>query len=121
MTSKYTLKENIGKGTFGEVQKARCLKTGKKVAIKLLKINFSNQYEVRKLTREIEILKHLSNAKTNVFSTKLLEVIVPEDLDMIDTKNSSRHNIFIVMDYVDSDLKKLFDATAQGQIVLNEQ
>lgn len=110
LSNKYQIKESLGIGTFGDVVKAKCLKSGKRVAIKLQKLDISNQYQIRKIAREIEILKHLSKLRSNVFSTNLVEVIMPFEID----SQHDCHFIFIVMEYVNSDLKKLFNATGQG-------
>ena len=39
---KYTLKESIGVGSFGEVVRARCLKTKSNVAIKHISVDLCN-------------------------------------------------------------------------------
>lgn len=58
------------------------MKTNKKVAIKLVHLNYNSQYAIRTLAREIEILSHLTKSMQNGYSTKLKEVIVPEELDI---------------------------------------
>ena len=67
----------MGEGSFGVVKRAKCLKSGKTVAIKMIKKAFENAYESHKLIRELEILQQLSSRKSNVFTVKVLEVIVP--------------------------------------------
>ena len=42
--------------------------------------------------------------KNNVFTTKLLDIIAPKNLEQINF-------VFLVIDYVDSDLKKVFCST----------
>ena len=50
--------------------------------------------------------------KSNVFTTKLVDIIAPSKLDKLSS-------IFIVMEYVDSDLKKVFNSSQQ--IEFNEE
>lgn len=54
------------------------------------------------MVREIEVLKKLSKKKSNVFTTKLIDVIFPDE------KEYGSGHLFIVMEFVDNDLKKMF-------------
>jgi serine/threonine protein kinase len=54
---KYKLIEGLGKGSFGVVMKAYERSTGKKVAIKLIKDIDINAYALRKLVREVDLLR----------------------------------------------------------------
>ena len=110
MKNHYKLKESLGQGSFGQVIKAKCLRTQNHVAIKQIMLNQKNQYAVRKVIREIEIQQHLSDNKQNVFSPQLLEVQATDNLD----------SIFLVMEHVNNDLESLFQAIGDGHIVLNE-
>lgn len=56
----YKLIELIGKGSFGFVYKARCITTGKIVAVKLMTDIFKNYLRGRAITREITILRKLT-------------------------------------------------------------
>jgi len=48
------------------------------VAIKFINNIFRDVYHAKKVVREIEILRHMTSmAKTNQFTTKLLDLIVP--------------------------------------------
>jgi serine/threonine protein kinase len=79
--------------------KAQNRTTGEIVAIKHISNVFVHYYSFKKVMREIQILRELTKMKGNLFTTKLIEVLVP---------NSKEYNeIFIVMDYKSSDLKKL--------------
>ncbi len=53
----YELKENLGKGKFGIVRGAIYKKTGKKVAIKVMKKSIMSQQDIELVRQEIEILK----------------------------------------------------------------
>jgi len=45
--------EIIAKGSYGLVSKGKCLRTGKMVALKLMKIDPECDYDLIKLLREI--------------------------------------------------------------------
>lgn len=73
----YKLKEIVGKGSFGSVVKAKCLNTGKVVAIKLVE-NLGTAFHARCLLREIIILRKLTEMEHNHFFTKIRDIILPE-------------------------------------------
>ena len=52
---------------------------------------------MKKLLREVQLLRQLSEMKENQHTTKVLDVIASEDLV----------NIFLVMNYVPNDLNKV--------------
>ncbi|KAJ4461867.1 putative MAPK/MAK/MRK overlapping kinase [Paratrimastix pyriformis] len=68
---KYKLISKKGEGTFSEVLKAQCVKTGQYVAIKRMRSHFDSIEQVNNL-REIQALRRLSN---NPSIIKLLEVL----------------------------------------------
>jgi len=47
------------------------------VAIKLIEHPFDNYYSALQLSREIKILRKLSEMKNNIFTPKLLDIIIP--------------------------------------------
>ena len=101
----YTIIEQIGKGSFGKVIKAKCKNTGKEVAIKLIENIFNEANHARHVLRELHLMHELTNIPGNIFTTKLLDIVLPI------TENSGSNkfkDIFIVMDYVQQDLVKLF-------------
>jgi serine/threonine protein kinase len=67
----------LGKGSFGTVLKARNRNTGLKVAIKLIKNIDKSPYSLRKLIREIILLRKLSEIEDNNFTIKLVDIIIP--------------------------------------------
>ena len=96
MSNQYTMLEEIGKGTYGQVQKAQ-LKSeymGKRIfAVKNIEKN-RYQKELRRFLREIEILKTLDHP--NVI--KFYEAY------------ENKTNYFIVQEYLDGgDLGKVFE------------
>ena len=44
IADRYKVMKTVGSGTFGDVKKAKCLKTGKEVAIKLLSDSLKTSY-----------------------------------------------------------------------------
>ena len=58
--------------------------------------------------RELSILNKLSSMKDNHFTTSIYDIIVPND----DFDNVT--HIFLVMEYFDLDLKKLFSFNTSG-------
>lgn len=100
----YELLQMIGSGSFGEVVQAKNKITGKIVAIKLLQNLFEDEYQTKKIVSEIQILRQLSTMKNNLFTTKLIDVIAS-------TNPNKLNYIFIVMEHVDQDLKKVFSSS----------
>jgi mitogen-activated protein kinase 1/3 len=73
--------------------------SGKKYAIKCIKNPFETFYVAKKVLREIQIMRHLTQMEGNVHTTKLYDVMHTEDFS----------HIFMVMDYVESDLNKVLN------------
>ena len=112
----------MGQGSFGYVVKAKHRTTVKVYAIKMIKDIFHNSYEAKKIAREMQIMRHLSKEKYNIFTVKLRDVIIPpleidecekEERADSDEKKPSMlsygellfNKIFLVMDYFESDLQ----------------
>ena len=100
----------LGAGTFGQVMKAKHLKSNRIVAIKLIKNLFESEYASKKLLSEIQILRKLTFDPDNMFSTQIYDIIAPEiDLD----SSSPVSHLFIVIEYVKSDLGKIMQHSRQ--------
>lgn len=84
--------------------KALHIKSGKIVAIKLLKDLFDHLYTSKKLISEIQIMRKLSLIEKNLFTTMIFDLIVPEVV--LDDATQLSH-LFIVMEYVSCDMQKL--------------
>jgi mitogen-activated protein kinase 1/3 len=74
----YKLLEILGTGAFGTVCKAMNRKTNELVAIKLISgVNMST-YITRKVLREVQIMSRLSSKSSNIFTSKLIDIMLPE-------------------------------------------
>lgn len=74
----YLIVSRLGKGCYGEVAEAIHLGTGRNVAIKLITGVFTDVYELKKVIREIEILRNFSLMPNgHEFVTTLFDVITP--------------------------------------------
>ena len=94
--SRYQLLRKIGKGTYGSVFEARDKVTGEKVAIKNIKSLFEYEVEAKRMLREICIMRYMNHPNI----VKIKDVVIPKSSDDF-------NNVFIVMEYAESDLKKL--------------
>ena len=70
-----------GQGSFGQVVKATMRSTNKTVAIKYIADAFESIYTAKRVYREIAILLRLSSMENNIFTAKLIDVIIPEQED----------------------------------------
>jgi serine/threonine protein kinase len=104
MVGQYMLGKTIGEGTFGKVKLAVHLPTGEKVAVKILeKSRIKEQADVRRVNREIKILKRSRHANI----VQLYEVL--------DTQNS----IYLMMENCEGG--ELFDYIVNARHVPEPQ
>lgn len=93
---KYEIIKQVGSGSYGYVVEAKNKETGIKVAIKRCNGIFDDLIDCKRILREIMLLRKLKHP--NLIS--LIEVLPPKDPKDFDT-------LYIVMEYCQSDLKKL--------------
>ena len=106
--------------------KARNRLTNQIVAIKCVNDNFESPYACRKLLREIKIMRKLSKIENNIFTPRLLDVIIPTEVPLegdstAESSLSGAHNpsiqfskthLFLVMEYVENDMKMLMNSVS---------
>lgn len=93
----------LGVGSYGEVVQAKHRASGTIVAIKLLKDIFRSVYESKKVIREVQILRQMTQMPGNQYTTKLYDLITPTD-------EQDFSYLFIVQEYMQTDLKKVFSS-----------
>lgn len=94
---RYELIKIVGSGSYGSVAEAIDRKTGKKVAIKKLSGIFEDNVDCKRILREIYLLRILNHPNL----IRINEIIEPKDYSKFET-------IYVVTEYCQSDLKKLF-------------
>lgn len=116
----YELLEKLGKGSYGLVVKAKHRETGKLCAIKHIKDVFYNEYEAHKVLREVHIMRKLSTMKTNIFTSKLVDVIVPfrDQENSLSQKESQLlfEEIFLVQEFFHSDMSNIIKEASTLQM-----
>ncbi|ORE00148.1 CDK1 [Hepatospora eriocheir] len=101
--SEYKKVEKIGKGAYGIVYKAIHKETGKVVAIKKIKPSDNNEGIPATTIRETIILKNLKH----------------ENIIGLDEVLHDKDNIYLVFEYIDSDLKKLIERKRESKQLFN--
>ena len=104
--SNYEIAKQVGSGSYGYVVEATQKSTGKKVAIKRFNNIFEDLVDCKRILREITLLRKLQHP--NLIS--IIEIVEPTNIDTFDT-------VYLVMDYCQSDLKKLFKSPIHLQNV----
>ena len=109
--AEYKLLKVLGAGTFGQVVFGKHRVTKKEVAIKFIKGDLDSHQRIRNLIRELSILRQLTAMKGNFFTTKLHDVILANKPDK---PLKECKGLFLVLDYVPDDLKKMLDDISPG-------
>lgn len=78
---RYEFIKFLASGSYGDVCKARCLRTGQEVAIKRIHDVFENKTEPKRLLRELRILRLFKHAHI----VGIVDIIPPKDLDRFDS------------------------------------
>ena len=98
----------IASGSYGKVYSAICTTTNEQVAIKCIQGVFScNIADVKRMLREIRLLRHFNNDNIIKFS----KLVLPSDLSKCD-------EIYLVFELMDADLYTVIRNTANNGSVL---
>ena len=103
----YKLMQIIKKGTYGTVVKAQCVQTSELVAIKYIQGAFKSLRQSKAVLREISILRQLSQMHNNIFTVKVLDVIVPGSMG---DNYILSDGLFIVMEFVEYDFQQIISS-----------
>ena len=99
----YKLKEHLGSGSYGAVYKVKHRKTKIEYACKYLKEFMHHECVARMMVREITILRKLTKVKSNIFTTRLHDIILAGPDDTFES-------VFLIMELEPSDLKDLMES-----------
>ena len=99
----YEKLEKIGEGTYGKVFRARDRRTGRIVALKKTRLEMEEEGVPSTALREVSLLQILSE---NEHVVKLLSVEHVEE--------NKKPILYLVFEYLDTDLKKYMDMTGKG-------
>lgn len=91
----YELVKSVGTGAYGQVAKAVRKKTGETCAVKKIDRLFDDLNDCKRVVRELMLLKHLNHPNV----VNLVDIVLPKD--------PKYNEIYLVMEYCQSDLKKL--------------
>ena len=119
---KYEKLEKVGEGTYGKVYKAKDKVTGQIVALKKTRLEMDEEGVPPTALREVSLLQMLSQS---LYVVRLLSV---EHVDANSTNsnlddsnpskrnhnNNNKSNLYLVFEYLDTDLKKFIDSHRKG-------
>lgn len=114
--ARYQLLERLGKGSYGEVVKARDQTYNRTVAIKQMKHVFEDSTDAKRAYRELHILRHLKHpsvvALLDVMCSAIDHTYLLLHRQLIEASAAPpppRHlgNLYLVFEFMDSDLSKI--------------
>ena len=100
LDGRYEFIRYLGHGAYGYVAEGRCLKTGRKVAIKKILRIFHNRIDAKRLLRELKILRVLRGLDSIV---QLIDILPPSNFETF-------NQIILVFEFSDTDLSKLIQS-----------
>ncbi|KAE8707211.1 hypothetical protein F3Y22_tig00110386pilonHSYRG00027 [Hibiscus syriacus] len=104
---KYEKLEKVGEGTYGKVYKAKDKATGQLVALKKTRLEMDEEGVHPTALREFSLLQMLSQ------SLYIVRLLCVEHVDT-NKNGGSKANLYLVFEYLDTDLKKFIDSHRKG-------
>ena len=104
--SDYSVEKMLGTGSYGKVALATKKSTGQKVAIKRMDNIFEDETDCKRILREITLMRKLRHP----YLVDLVEIIPPP-------KPATFSTIYVVMDYAESDLKKIIKSSINLEMI----
>jgi mitogen-activated protein kinase 1/3 len=102
----YECQKLLGSGSYGSVAMAIHKPTKAKVAIKRMEGVFEDETDCKRILREIKLLRRMDHP----FVVKLFDIIEPTDTESFDA-------LYIVLEYAESDLKKVVKSAIHLQLL----
>lgn len=91
LQGRYEFQKFLASGSYGDVCKARCVRTGQNVAVKNVRDVFENKIEAKRLLRELRILRVLTHDQI----VRIVDIIPPTDLENFDTLYVKRFCVLV--------------------------
>lgn len=104
---KYEKLEKVGEGTYGKVYKAKDKASGQLVALKKTRLEMDEEGVPPTALREVSLLQMLSQ------SLYIVRLLCVEHVDT-NKNGDSKANLYLVFEYLDTDLKKFIDSYRKG-------
>ncbi|KAI4353608.1 hypothetical protein L6164_002543 [Bauhinia variegata] len=112
---KYEKLEKVGEGTYGKVYKAKEKATGQLVALKKTRLEMDEEGVPPTALREVSLLQMLSQS---IYIVRLLSVEhvdkTPKSATATAAAAASKPLLYLVFEYLDTDLKKFIDSHRKG-------
>ena len=84
------------------------------MAIKFIKFDMDNSVQCRYIVRELGLLRKFGNLKSNIYTVKLFDVVLATKKGDESTRNAE--GIFLIMDYIKNDLKKMLNNVSPSDL-----
>ncbi|KAH7554628.1 hypothetical protein ACOSQ2_028086 [Xanthoceras sorbifolium] len=120
---KYEKLEKVGEGTYGKVYKAKDKATGQLVALKKTRLEMDEEGIPPTALREVSLLQLLSQSLYVVrllcvehvdSSTDSSSSLKTTATDSSSPMSNNKSNLYLVFEYLDTDLKKFIDSHRKG-------
>ncbi|KAF2288013.1 hypothetical protein GH714_003882 [Hevea brasiliensis] len=109
---KYEKLEKVGEGTYGKVYKAKDKTTGQLVALKKTRLEMDEEGIPPTALREVSLLQMLSQSLyvVRLLSVEYVDANASAAADDDKDNSISKSNLYLVFEYLDTDLKKFIDS-----------